>query len=610
MKARLEMRNFSMIAAASLLVGLWLALVAPAGAGEYHVYSCRTPTGSTAPTDGWSGSITGSWNYDPNSCASGGSLTGELSGGVSHPANESSATWVFSAPSGTQIAAARLWRTAYAHSWQEGATSTVDWLAAPEDSYTSADVFSQCALYGGCSEVGNPNSPMAGENLVEMPPGNASGASHIYMNAACGGFNGYTCPAIGGGYSAAISLYAADITLADDTPPTASSVGGSLTAGGTISGFGDVSFAAADTGSGLYQAVFSIDGRAVSNQLLDSGSGSCRNVGGTGDGSNAFLHVQPCPLALSDDLAFDTALASDGSHLLTVALLDGAGNATTILNRQVKIVNHPVVSTPTPPGPIATGPGNGGGTPITSAPSSPTSVNTAIAIAPSTSASVLAPGSANGTNASDQARLTARWASTAKATRTSRYGAADRVTGRLSSAAGQAISGAVLDVYETPAYEGARTVELAGVRTGPTGSWRLTLPRDVSSSTLRFEYHSHLDDTVAAASATLRLSVHAGIALRIAPHIASVGRKIFFSGAVHGGPIPQGGKQLVLEARSGREGWIPFETIRTNANGGYRASYRFKLSGNIVYQFKVLSRYEGDFPFLDGVSNVVDVHEH
>lgn len=69
-------RNFSMIAVTSLLVGLWLAPVAAAGAGEYHVYSCRTPTGSTAPTDGWSGSITGSWNYDPNSCASGGSLTG------------------------------------------------------------------------------------------------------------------------------------------------------------------------------------------------------------------------------------------------------------------------------------------------------------------------------------------------------------------------------------------------------------------------------------------------------------------------------------------------------------------------------------------------------
>ena len=58
-------------------------------------------------------------------------------------------------------------------------------------------------------------------------------------------------------------------------------------------------------------------------------------------------------------------------------------------------------------------------------------------------------GPANGTNASDQAKLTARWASTAKATRTSRYGAADRITGQLTTSAGQPISGALLDVRET-----------------------------------------------------------------------------------------------------------------------------------------------------------------
>jgi hypothetical protein len=105
------------------------------------------------------------------------------------------------------------------------------------------------------------------------------------------------------------------------------------------------------------------------------------------------------------------------------------------------------------------------------------------------------------------------------------------------------------------------------------------------------------------------LSVHAGIALKIAPRSASVGRKIFFSGVLHGAPIPEGGKQLVLEARSGGE-WIQFDTIRTNARGRYRATYRFKFPGPVTYQFRVLSRYEADFPFLDGTSNVVAVHEH
>jgi hypothetical protein len=431
----------------------------------------------------------------------------------------------------------------------------------PEDSYTSADVFDQCAVFAGCPEVGDPAAPMSGANLVEVPPGNTSGARDIYMNAACGGGNGTSCPAVGAGYAASISLYAADITLADDSPPTASDIGGSLAAGGTLSGVGDISFTAADTGSGLYQAVFLIDGRAVSKQLLNGGGGPCRNVGGTSDGSNAFFAVEPCPPALSDDLSFDTALAPDGPHLLTVQLLDAAGNATTISNREVTFANHTAS--------VPAGAGIGPGSPLALR------------------------GPANGVNASDQARLVARWNSTVKATRTSGYGQADRITGRLTAAGGQPISGASIGVYETSAYQGARTVPLAGLRTGPTGRWTLKLPRDSSSSALRLEYRSHQHDTIPVATAALTLRVHAGIALRITPHIASVGRTIFFSGVL---------------ARSSGE-WLQFRTITTGATGRYRASYRFKFPGPIAYQFRVLSPHEADFPFLGGTSNVVGVYE-
>ncbi len=45
---------FSIAAALALFGG-----VAPASAGLYHVYSCRTPAGAAAPTDGWASSVTG-----------------------------------------------------------------------------------------------------------------------------------------------------------------------------------------------------------------------------------------------------------------------------------------------------------------------------------------------------------------------------------------------------------------------------------------------------------------------------------------------------------------------------------------------------------------------
>jgi len=561
--------------ASLLLVGFGLALVPSAYGGSYHVYACRTPAGAAAPTSGWSSSTDGAWTEVSNSCEGGGSLTAALDGNVSHPANTSVASWIFSAPAGTSIAAAKLWRSADARSWEAGNNSTETQLEAPGDT-TTADVFSQCVRFEGCESVGSSGVPMSKENLVVAPSANLTGATHLYVNASCGGGDGSSCPAVGAGYSVAISLYAADITLADDTPPVVSSVGGSLTASGTLSGVQDISFSATDTGSGLYEAVFSIDGHTVSSQLLESGVGPCRNVGGTSDGSNAFFEVQPCPLALSDDLSFDTDLAPEGSHLLTVRLVDAAGNATTILNRQVTIANH----TATAPAGAGIGPG------------SPPAER----------------GPANGTNASDQALLTARWSSTTKQVRTSSYGATNRITGRLTAPGNVPISGASLGVYETPAYEGARTVPLAGVRTGPTGAWTLTLPREASSSGLRFEYRSHQNDTIPVATAALTLRVHAGIALKITPHATSVGHTIAFTGTLGGTPIPPGGKQLVLEASSGGE-WIQFNTIATNTKGHYHASYRFKFPGPVTYRFRVVSRYEADFPFLDGASNVVDVHE-
>jgi hypothetical protein len=219
-----------------------------------------------------------------------------------------------------------------------------------------------------------------------------------------------------------------------------------------------------------------------------------------------------------------------------------------------------------------------------------------------------APGALNGANASDQSTLTARWTGTAKEVRKSRYGATERVTGRLTTTAGQPISGAALDVSATAADQGAKAASLASVRTGPTGAWTLTLPKGISSSALSFAYRSHVDDTVPAAIATLTLRVHAGIRLRIAPRVTSVGGTIDFSGVLRGTPIPPGGKQLELEASSGGE-WIQFRTIDTDAKGKYRARYRFKFAGPIVYRFRVLCTHEADFPFLAGTSNVVPVYE-
>jgi hypothetical protein len=107
----------------------------------------------------------------------------------------------------------------------------------------------------------------------------------------------------------------------------------------------------------------------------------------------------------------------------------------------------------------------------------------------------------------------------------------------------------------------------------------------------------------------LTLTVKAGIALSISPRTTSVGRRIFFRGRLLGGPIPAGGKQVVLEARSAGSPWLEFDVIRTDARGRFTAGYRFKFPGPADYQFRVLSEPESDYPFAAGYSSSVRVFE-
>ncbi|MGO9488582.1 MAG: hypothetical protein ACLQBB_06100, partial [Solirubrobacteraceae bacterium] len=60
--------------AAAIIAGL---IPTTASAGQYHVYSCRTPSGAAAPVDGWSGTLAPGGAYDDyvkNTCAEGGAL--------------------------------------------------------------------------------------------------------------------------------------------------------------------------------------------------------------------------------------------------------------------------------------------------------------------------------------------------------------------------------------------------------------------------------------------------------------------------------------------------------------------------------------------------------
>lgn len=595
-----------------LLLGIWLAWAPPAHAGKWMQVTCSRPdNGEPAPIEGWHDSSGGgSGSGATESCSSkGGALTAFDSSTTEETAYKGP-LWTYKAPAGSKIAGGALTVEMLTPQGQA-------YVATPENLYTSeADVLVNC-------QYNTP--PCATSGFAGTVPITHPGGTELFMAAFCvAPTEGATkCPiGSGGGVNAEIHLSAADIELQNSSTPTGTNFPSSLQPGAT--GTADLTFTAKDhEGPGVYRVIVSIDGSEVYNDTPETNEGHCVSIGEYASGVREFLYPQPCKQELEIDVPINTSKLANGSHQLKVTVQDAAGNSSAY--SPVITVGPAPATSPSgggSPGGTTTGGsgtgGSGAGGEGGEGGAAGSTTSTAVAsLVTSLASTSIGPGSplslrgpVNGTSASDQANLTARWTSTTRESRTSGYGALDRISGRLSTIANAPIGGAGIDVYETPAYHGATASRVGSVVTGPTGGWTLTLPRGVSSTSLLFSYRSHLDDTVASAAAKLRLNVHAGIALRIAPRVASVGRKIFFSGLVHGAPIPEGGKQLVLEARSGHGAWIQFNTVSTDAKGRYRASYRFKFPGPVTYRFRVVSRYEADFPFLEGTSAAISVHEH
>jgi hypothetical protein len=549
-----------------MFVGVGVLCVSPAvaGAGVWVQVTCVQPDGAPAPVEGWLGSSYG--GYGPYSGPSdtcdrpGGSLSA-LDSSAAVEAAYTGPMWVYTAPEGSVIAGGAL--TVSLTSPQGEA-----YVATPQNEYSQADVLVNCQFNEPCGSDGT-------ETETAGIAQSFSGGTRLFAAALCvGPYDGATsCPAgTGGGIDAEISVHAADIELRNGSTPTGSGFGGSLLQA-AASGIADVTFTAHDPdGPGVYRIIAELDGTVVYRGTPDTNGGRCASIGTDPNGASEFLYAQPCKQGVAVDIPLDTTRFANGTHRLKLMVQDAAGNTAVVYDGTISIAN-------------------GSGTGI--GPGSPLAVR----------------GAGNGTNASDQARLTVRWHGTTQTKRVSGYGQPDRIAGRLTTTLdGQGISGARIDVYETSVYEGARTIRLAGVRTGLAGGWTLTLPRGVPSSELRFVYSSHQNDTLPTAMATLALRVRAGIALRIAPRVTSIGQRIHFSGVLHGGPLPPGGKQLILEASSGG-GWVQFDTLNTSIKGRYRASYRFKFPGPVTYRFRVLCPHEADFPYLTGASNIVTVRE-
>ena len=518
-------RYLGRVLSAGLVVGvaLLLVLAAIAQGGEYHVYSCSDPlTGRPLPVYDW----TGERGPTTNSCA-----TNPVAGGLGVDAiaqfGPTQATWTFTAPADTHIVAARLYRSAEAN------YRALAYWASPANEYTSSNAFDSCqgsSEHSACT-LGNtkasscePVSCYSPSDVLDVPAAHLP-SLRLSLSMRCF----YGC----GGSE---TLHSADITLEQDFSPTGSATGGSLTTQPILQGVEDINISASDPGSGVFQAIFEIDGKVLAAQTIDTNGGSCQPYRTAQDGTNVFLNPQPCPQSVTAvDVPFNTALVPDGSHQLTVVVSDVAGNTTSILTRTVAFNNSGEYTLQVQRQEQAEH-------------QAQELMTRGVCKPPVTTMPHFKP------------PRQARPAGLHPPLR--RLGPDSG--GPAGRSPGAPIAGAEIELRQQPSYLGAEVVLIATTKTDRSGNWRFRV-RNGPSRVLTVGYRSHSKDSGYAAQLSYREKVLAPVTLW-APRQVRPGRGFDFRGELAGGYVSPGGVLVSLEIHYGGE-WREIALLRRKAIG-------------------------------------------
>jgi hypothetical protein len=324
-------------------------------------------------------------------------------------------------------------------------------------------------------------------------------------------------------------------------------------ASGAVSGVQSIAVTFKDTGGGVASTGVQVDGTTVSEVPVPNAS--CRAP---------YRRLVPCPLTRAATLQFNPAAVPDGPHQIRVFARDATGANI----------------------------GYSQSFPVTTS----------------------ARGAVNGTNGSDQVKLSVGARRTVKSghhappvhsAATVSYGDKAVVSGRLVNSAGQPVIGARLAVASA-VDRGAPQFAAFGrdVVTGSTGRFKFTVPAGPSVR-VRVSYFARALDTASAASRDVRVKVRTKASLRAARRHMGGHRRAVFSGRVYGRYRPPG-VRVELQGRRGHS-YVTLATAATRPDGTYRLSYRFTRRAHGRYVFRVRVRHYARFPYFLGYSRAVNV---
>lgn len=515
-----------------------LVAAAPVQAGTYTVYGCKKPDGTPAPADGW-----GVYGANTPAVASADACAsgGSVQVALSGGTGHGETGYVdfgVAAPAGLPIVGYTLYRLAQVQGPSTGPAYTYDLL---ENGSASPE-----SCLGACSRGDGDSRRYLSESSAWSRAGRFG---ELRVRLTCrddGDPNTAGCPNYGPP-GAQVLIHRAELTLEDTTDPEFSSPpsGTLFDTGRELSGVVSASFSARDSGSGVFRAVVEVDGRTAAAAVVDDNDRRCELP---------FVHRVPCKASAAGTISLDTAALEDGEHNVRLLVQDAT--------RENQIAYGPVT--------IRTrnrAPGRG---------------------------------DPNGTNAGDGARLVARWRGRRTDDLRSRYNRRVAVVGTLKDAIGRPIVGGVVEIVGRDLRVGARGRVLARATTAADGSWGHRL-RARPSMAITVRYRAFSNDPRPAAEDRVTLRVRAAATLRM-PRTARRGRLLRATGRVLGGPIPRGGKQVILQVFDAGA-WRVADETKTDRRGRFRAGVRVRRSGGRrVFRFRLLIRREAAYPYSLGTS--------
>ena len=554
------MRIRSSLAGFTGLTVATLALLAPAAqAGFYTVHACDS-FGRAWGNASWAGDAAAGIAADENCTTGSATIGNSVAAGTNPIAAGATGTITFTAPTGTTINDFALTRgITYRNPIASGTHKlyasyklgfTVFAGAGNYQDATRDRLNAQGLWYGyPQADVTVAKSAVTKSSFPELA-GYRGDARTLQLAVGC--FNRSSPCSVAAGGNVSNVLYGARVIINDPVAPTVAVEASGLLAGSQRNGSDPVTVTASDNAGIKRVEIIDVTGTPVivGGESYDGGL-TDKQTG------CSFRQERPCP-NLTDETVVSSSLEA-GRRTLKVRVIDSAEN----------IVEQ-----------------------------GPYSVDV---ITPSNR------GAFNGSDATDDAGLTARFTRGAKTRRTVGYNDRVRITGRLLNSAGRPIAGARVNLFTRNMSQGARFVERGSAVTGADGVYVAAVSAG-ASRLIQVGWRSHVNDGRFQETAYVTLKARASARLSASPRRVGLGRTVILSGRVRG-TLPRRGVALIFQGRGNGESYSTFADGRASRSGRFRVRYRFRAGGSRgrTFVFHVKLRRDAGFPYEQGYSNRVRV---